>query len=107
MATAIFPGSQEVTSLNDQMQLPNYRFYDGDSQKPVGVMLSAITENAETGGISLTLTLDDTSGMNLTRWRSDAGRNDVYDLQGRKIQDHRPTGIYVTHGKKISSSSSW
>ena len=107
MATAIFPGSQEVTSLNDQMQLPNYRFYDGDSQKPVGVMLSAITENAETGGISLTLTLDDTSGMNLTRWRNDAGRNDVYDLQGRKIQDHRPTGIYVTHGKKISSSSSW
>lgn len=107
MATAIFPGSQEVTSLNDQMQLPNYRFYDGDSQKPVGVMLSAITENAESGGISLTLTLDDTSGMNLTRWRSDAGRNEVYDLQGRKIQGHRPTGIYVTHGRKISSSSSW
>ena len=106
MAASSFPGTQNVTSLNDQMQLPNYCFYDGDNLKPVGLMLSDITEDTD-GIISFILSLDETSGINVTKREKDAGRNEVYDLQGRKIQGHLPSGIHVTHGKKISSKRSW
>ena len=101
LAASVFPGSKEVTLLNDQMQLPNYCFYDGNSKKPVGFMLSDITEDAESGCVSFTIAPDDASGINAIRWVRDDERGRIYDLQGRRIQGRLKAGIYIADGKKI------
>lgn len=101
MASSPFPGFNEVMSLNDQMQLPNYCFYDGDTKKPVGFMLNDIIEDPESGSISFTISPDETTGMNDARWKDDNENCLIYDLQGRRIQGQLKPGFYVTHGKKM------
>ena len=104
IAASSFPGSKEIVSLSDQMQLPNYCFYNGDTKKPVGFMLSDIVEDSESGRISLTISPDESMGVNVVRWKKDEDTNKIYDLQGRRILgqlDQLKRGIYVTHGKKI------
>ena len=101
MAAALFPGTQDITSLTDQMQLPNYCFYDNENVLTTGFMLSDITEDADAGCISFIASLDDTSGINEARWNQDDTKGPVYDLQGRKIQGPLKSGIYIIQGKKI------
>lgn len=108
IAASPFPGSKEVVSLSDQMQLPNYCFYNGDTKKPVGFMLSEILEDSESGSIRFTISPDESMGVNVVRWKKDDDTNKIYDLQGRRILgqlDQLKRGIYVTHGKKIIGPS--
>ena len=86
------------------MQLPNYCFYNGDTKKPVGFMLSDIVEDSESGRISFMISPDESMGVNVVRWKKDEDTNKIYDLQGRRILgqlDQLKRGIYVTHGNKI------
>lgn len=101
LASSPFPGPNEVTSLNDQMALPNYCFYHDDTPKPVGFMLTDITEDSESGSISFAISPDETTGMNDARWKNDNENSLIYDLQGRRIQGQLKPGFYVTHGKKM------
>lgn len=52
MASAPFPGTQAVSELNDDQKLPNYCFYQSDSNGPVGHYLYNITEDEQTGTVS-------------------------------------------------------
>ena len=100
LAAAVFPGTQEVTSLDDEMQLPNYCFYDGETKKSVGCMLCNITEDTESGTVSFTVAPNETSGIHETRWNHDDVQGPVYDLQGRRVQGITKPGIYIIQGRK-------
>jgi hypothetical protein len=45
----IFPGTQNVTQLSDDDQLPNYKFYTSQNNGRVGVKISDINGDASTG----------------------------------------------------------
>ena len=101
-----FPGSQGVTSLTDQMQLPNYCFWNGSTAKATSFALSNITEDAESGAVSFTLAADDPVGISLTTCPSPKGEGSLYDLQGRKLSPEPSTlslhkGLYIVNGRKV------
>ena len=101
MAAAVFPGTQNVTSLTNQMQLPNYCLYNGDTQNPTGFMLSDITEDADAGCVSFKVSPEESSAIHQITWEQDHAESPVYDLQGRKIQSPLKPGVYIIQGKKI------
>ena len=106
LASSPFPGSQGVTSLTDQMQLPNYCFWNGSTAKATSFMLSNITEDAESGAVSFTLAADDPVGISLTTCPSPKGEGSLYDLQGRKLSSEPSTlslhkGLYIVNGRKV------
>lgn len=101
MAACPFPGTTETTMLTDQMSLPNYCFYNGDTQKSVGFMLSNIIEDAESGNISFLISSDETTGITDVRKKENDDDCQYYDLQGRKVQGCLTTGFYIARGKKI------
>ena len=96
-----FPGTKEVTSLTDEMQLPNYCFWNGKTAKNTGYMLSSISENTETGTVSFVVSSNETVGVNDVRYKmTDVGGKVYYDLQGRKVVN--PTkGLYIVNGKLV------
>ena len=98
---AAFPGTKNVTSLTDQMQLPNYCLWNGTTAKATGFQLNTISENTETGTVSFVVASDDPSSIDDVRWLKADGSKTVYDLQGRKIQGSMKPGIYIVDGKKI------
>ena len=96
-----FPGTKEVTSLTDEMQLPNYCFWNGKTVKKTGFMLSSISEDTETGTVSFVVSPDDPSGVGeIEIMRNIEGATSVYDLQGRRIYGNLKSGIYIIDGKK-------
>ena len=100
LAAATFPGSKKVTSLTNEMQLPNYCFWNSTTAKTTGFMLTGISEDTETGTVSLTVAPDNPSGIDGVRWqKADAGTV-FYDLQGRKVT-HPASGIYILNGRKV------
>jgi len=101
LAAATFPGTKQVTSLTDEMQLPNYCFWNSTIPKTTGFMLNNISEDKETGTVSFVVALDDPSGIDDVRWVKTDDRSVVYDLQGRKIHGYLKPGIYIVDGKKI------
>ena len=101
LAAAVFPGTQEVTSLTAEMQLPNYCFYNNDATIPTGLMLSNITEDTESGCVSFTVSPEEPSAINVARWNQPDAQGPVYDLQGRRIYGALKSGIYIIQGKKI------
>ena len=98
MAAAPFPGTDSVTVLSDQTQLPNYYFYTDTDTKPTGLTLNYITEQSETGAISFTATLSPLTGISDVESQP-AIAGPLYDLMGRKIL-HPKKGLYITSGKK-------
>lgn len=101
LQAATFPGTAEVTSLTDEMQLPNYCFWNGKTAKNTGYMLSSISENTETGTISFVVSPDNPSGIReIEIMRNIGGATSVYDLQGRRIRGDLKSGIYIIDGKK-------
>jgi hypothetical protein len=99
LAAAPFPGTEQVTSLTDEMKLPNYCFWNGSTAKETGFMLNSISENEEAGTISFTVASQETMGIATLNVKhgtlNDAA---VYDLQGRKVAN--PTkGLYIVNGK--------
>ena len=82
------------------MQLPNYCFWNSTTAKTTGFMLTGISEDTETGTVSLTVAPDNPSGIDGVRWqKADAGTV-FYDLQGRKVT-HPASGIYILNGRKV------
>ena len=99
---ATFPGSKNITTLTDDMELPNFRFYTtADESELVGHCLYNITEDAKTGIV--TLDYDEDSATTLSALRSQySALNSYYTLDGRKLSK-KPTqkGIYIHQGKKV------
>jgi immune inhibitor A len=96
-----FPGTAEVTSLTDEMQLPNYCFWNGKTAKNTGFVLSSISEDTEAGTVSFVVSPNETVGVNDVRYKmTDVGGKVYYDLQGRKVVN--PTkGLYIVNGKLV------
>ena len=100
LAWAPFPGTEGVVTLNDQMALPNYCFWDGSTSKATGFTLSGISEDEATGTVSFLAAYKDPSGIKEVSGKMIDASGFVYDLQGRRVAD--PTnGIYIVNGKKI------
>ena len=107
LESSVFPGTKNVTSLTNQMALPNYCFWDGSTAKETGFMLSDITEDTQTGAVSFTVAPDDATGIEspLTPHLSPLTSHpspltSYYDLQGRRVA--RPTrGLYIVRGKRL------
>ena len=83
MGSAVFPGTENVTNLTNEMNLPNYFFYDGSqATKPVGASLHHITEDDE--GVSFDLTIGGEDAIHPLLPSESWEEDDYYDLLGRK-----------------------
>lgn len=83
MGSAVFPGTENVTNLTNEMNLPNYFFYDGSqTTKPVGASLHHITEDGE--GVSFDLTIGGEDAIHPLLPSESWEEDDYYDLLGRK-----------------------
>ena len=100
MASSTFPGSSNVTTLNNQMQLPNYCFYDGDNHLSTNFQLTNITEQAETGLISFFISKEGTSAISDVEHVKSEPAAPYYDLQGRPLSTPLKPGLYISRGKK-------
>jgi hypothetical protein len=83
MGSAVFPGTENVTNLTNEMNLPNYFFYDSSqTTKPVGASLHHITEDGE--GVSFDLTIGGGDAIHPLLPSGLWEQDDYYDLLGRK-----------------------
>ena len=101
LSSSVFPGPENVTALTDQMQLPNYCFWNSSKAKETNYMLNSISENEGTGTVSFIVASDNPSSIDAVRWLKPDDSHVVYDLQGRRIQGCLKAGIYIVDGKKI------
>lgn len=107
LAGDVFPGNQEVTELNENMELPNFQLYNLNSGATINKALANIRESEE-GVITIDfisdynaykLGIDDNTSLSK---QSSAGAGSVFTLDGRKINGENLTkGIYIVGGKKI------
>ena len=87
MGSAVFPGTENVTNLTNEMNLPNYFFYDGSqTTKPVGASLHHITEDGE--GVSFDLTIGGEDAIHPLLPSESWEEDDYYDLLGRKCNSN-------------------
>jgi immune inhibitor A len=102
IAASTFPGTREVMSLTNEMELPNYCFYVNQSVQPINFMLSGITEDAETGAVSFLVAEDDPTGIATLNMEHGTFNDDaIYDLQGRRMGATLKPGIYIINGRKV------
>lgn len=105
IAASTFPGTQNVTTLTDDMQLPNYCFYVGATDtKSIGFALNSITES---NGI-IYLQVGDPTGIeemetvrdgDTKRWGDGEKEPPIFNLAGQRVTN--PTrGLYIRNGKK-------
>ena len=100
MAAATFPGSQNVTTLEDAMQLPNYCFYDGNSRKAVDCVLRGITEDTATGMINVALDTAIDAVYSNSSPATIPTPHPIFNLQGMCIDQPATKGVYIVNGKK-------
>ena len=111
MAAAVFPGTDQVTSLTSDMNLPNYYFYvndddededydeDGDdATMPVGFDLYDITESAD--GLSFDIRVSGEDAI-LSPIVTTAHDQDFYTLQGVRVAVPTKGNIYIHQGHLI------
>ena len=99
---ATFPGSKNITTLTDDMELPNFRFYTtADESGLVGHSLYNIAETSD-GTITLDYDEDSTTGISTLNSKLSTLNSIYYTLDGRCI-DGQPAqkGIYICQGKKV------
>jgi len=101
MESSPFPGTKKVTSLTDEMKLPNYCFWNGSTAKSTDYMLNSITEDAASGTVSFMVAPYDPSGIGEVRIQKEDISGIVYDLHGRRMQGKLQPGLYIQNGKKI------
>ena len=99
-----FPGSKGVTSLKYDMNLPNYKWYIGDTE--VKQALLNITEDTTSGIITFDYITDITNGIDRATISSthheDTDGHHIYTIDGRKVDSNKslPKGIYIKEGRK-------
>ena len=108
MRQAPFPGTEGVTSLTDEQQLPNYLFYTypADGTQQTGYNLTDIAEDTATGMVTFHFWKGEPQLTDISAVSSQSRRGTAtyYMLDGRRVdRDIRlmPKGIYVTQGKKV------
>ena len=108
MRQAPFPGTEGVTSLTDEQQLPNYLFYTypADGTQQTGYNLTDIAEDTATGMVTFHFWKGEPQLTDISAVSSQSRRGvaTYYMLDGRRVdRDIRlmPKGIYVTQGKKV------
>ncbi len=96
MGSAVFPGTDQVTSLTSDMNLPNYYFYDDDDATlPVGFDLYDITESADGVSFDIRVSGADDIHAPLVTTTSD---QDYYTLQGVRVAVPTKGNIYIHQG---------
>lgn len=98
--SSAFPGMLEnkVTSLTDDMNLPNYKFYNGEAA--TGVSLKNITEDTATGVVTFDFVKTVPTAIKTISTVAEKAGGACYDLQGRWVAS--PTkGLYIQDGRKI------
>lgn len=97
MAAATFPGTQQVSMLCSEQELPNYCFYEGeDGMKAVSFGLCSIEEDEIGGTISFNAS---TSAVHAPLSPASYRAGNAYDTGGRQMQQQW-AGIAVIKGKK-------
>lgn len=94
-----FPGTSNVTELNDTMQIVNFQVYNGEK------LNKALTEIEETDGVIKLKFINDfgvyTGIHDITAITSDDDR--IYSIDGRYMGTNLnilPKGLYIRNGKK-------
>ena len=96
MGSAVFPGTDQVTSLTSDMNLPNYYFYaDDDATLPVGFDLFNIKE--ATDGVSFDIIVSGTDGIHSPIVNAATDQN-FYTLQGVRVAVPTKGNIYIHQG---------
>ena len=95
-----FPGTSEVTQLNVEMQLPNYKFYNGEAT-PV-FKIKNVTEDTSVGTVSFEFDNGHTPSGIQNVQRSSVSAQRYFDLQGRSLNGvPAQRGLYIRNNKKI------
>lgn len=93
----------QVTTLTDEQQLPNFKFYTtADGSGKTNIALKNITENAD-GTVSFDFVADAASGISHATAPASAD-SPIYTLSGICVGtdfDQLPKGIYIRNNKKI------
>lgn len=98
VAASTFPGTQGITTLSDEQQLPNYHFYVyPNGTKSVNFTLNGIEEDISSGAISARLTTTSIQGL-----KADAPdySSKAFTLDGRQ-QTSPYKGVIIQNGKKL------
>ena len=96
MEASVFPGTNQVTSLTSDMNLPNYYFYaDDDATLPVGFDLFNIKE--ATDGVSFDIIVSGTDGIHSPIVNAATDQN-FYTLQGVRVAVPTKGNIYIHQG---------
>lgn len=99
MEASVFPGTNQVTSLTSDMNLPNYYFYDdGDATLPVGFDLFNIKE--ATDGVSFDIIVSGTDGIHSPIVNAATDQN-FYTLQGVRVAVPTKGNIYIHQGHLV------
>ena len=95
-----FSGSSEVTTLNASMELPNFKFYNGDAT-PIQ-SLTSIVEDEQSKEISFTFNDGGATAISEMRNTELGIKNaEFYNLNGQRVTKPTKRGIYIQNGKKI------
>jgi immune inhibitor A len=97
-----FPGTQNVTELKYEMNLPNYSWQIGDPEVKQAIV--NIRENTETGTITFDYVTDITNAIDRTIVDVKTVDNTIYSLDGRKVShdiNQLNKGIYIRNNKKF------
>ncbi len=95
-----YPGTANVTCLNDTMGIVNFQVYNG---KKLNKALADITESKE-GVVKFTFieNFDDhLSGIRGIAMEPRKNDGRIFTLDGREVHGTLPHGIYIQNGKKI------
>lgn len=96
MKGSVFPGTNSVTALTDDMKLPNYYFYDDDdATMPVGFDLYDITESAD--GVSFDIRVAGADDIHAPLVTTTSDQN-FYTLQGVRVTAPTKGNIYIHQG---------
>lgn len=97
IAASVFPGTKGISSLTDEMQLPNYCFYYGTSDsKPIGFALNGIVEDSETGAVSVSVE----TGILLPRAEGKDSDVRVFSPDG-KLLPAPQRGVNIIDGRTV------
>jgi immune inhibitor A len=98
-----FPGTSNVTALDNTLNLPNFVWYKGTSK--VNKALTNISEDTEAGTISFKYISDFATGIQSVETSNTTQNNGrIYTIDGRYVGKSTgilPNGLYIRDGKKF------